>query len=299
MLPLNPRDLFLLLETMVQVHVSALTAAQTSLRKKTGGRRARAGKGPVYPSGRDNSKITSRHPHANWTDEHPMPPPEWEKAQADLLERIRDKSAATYSRQILCALEPQISRAWAGSHVSQELTGHLSEFKDILDTLDMGVLVVGAAGAIRYINKPARQMLGLTAGPIAGSRLPPVLKSWVEVAIVGAEINQRPMRAGLEINGLKMTAELRALATDRFVLRLVRSTIDVEIGSLMEYGLSRRQAEVLALILRGASNREIAEALSLSRRTIEKHVEKLLAALGVATRGAAMSEIIARREAGH
>jgi DNA-binding CsgD family transcriptional regulator len=41
-------------------------------------------------------------------------------------------------------------------------------------------------------------------------------------------------------------------------------------------GVTRREADVLALIVDGCSNREIAERLVVSPRTVEKHVESLL-----------------------
>ncbi|MGH9173797.1 MAG: LuxR C-terminal-related transcriptional regulator, partial [Vicinamibacterales bacterium] len=49
-------------------------------------------------------------------------------------------------------------------------------------------------------------------------------------------------------------------------------------------GVTARQREVAALIARGHSNREIAEALSLSERTIESHVTSILATLNFAAR---------------
>ena len=41
--------------------------------------------------------------------------------------------------------------------------------------------------------------------------------------------------------------------------------------------MTEREAEVLALVADGLSNREVAERLVLSVRTVEKHVERLLA----------------------
>ncbi|HEV3400182.1 MAG TPA: AAA family ATPase [Acidimicrobiales bacterium] len=41
-------------------------------------------------------------------------------------------------------------------------------------------------------------------------------------------------------------------------------------------GITRREADVLALVVEGCSNREIADRLFLSVRTVEKHVESLL-----------------------
>jgi DNA-binding NarL/FixJ family response regulator len=48
-------------------------------------------------------------------------------------------------------------------------------------------------------------------------------------------------------------------------------------GLLAAQGVTPREAEVLAQVAAGRSNREIAEALQLSVRTVEKHVERLLA----------------------
>jgi predicted ATPase/DNA-binding CsgD family transcriptional regulator len=49
-------------------------------------------------------------------------------------------------------------------------------------------------------------------------------------------------------------------------------------------GLTRRELEVAALIERGLSNREIANELVLSRRTVEKHVANILSKLGFNSR---------------
>jgi DNA-binding CsgD family transcriptional regulator len=48
--------------------------------------------------------------------------------------------------------------------------------------------------------------------------------------------------------------------------------------------LTRREQEVLRLILGGASNREIAQRLSRSYRTVEHHVSAVLGKLGVSNR---------------
>ena len=52
-------------------------------------------------------------------------------------------------------------------------------------------------------------------------------------------------------------------------------------------GLTERQAEVLRLLATGSSNRQIAEALVISRRTAEHHVQDVYARIGVSTRAGA------------
>lgn len=49
-------------------------------------------------------------------------------------------------------------------------------------------------------------------------------------------------------------------------------------------GLTEREREVAVLIVQGKSNREIADVLVVSLRTVETHVSTLLSKLGVASR---------------
>jgi len=58
--------------------------------------------------------------------------------------------------------------------------------------------------------------------------------------------------------------------------------------------LTPRQTEVLALIARGLTNRDIAERLGLSRRTIDRHVGDILTRTGVPTRAAATAYALSR-----
>lgn len=57
--------------------------------------------------------------------------------------------------------------------------------------------------------------------------------------------------------------------------------------ALVEAGLTKREAEVTALVARGASNNDVAEELGLSERTIHKHLEHVFRKLDVSTRSAA------------
>ncbi|HEU4451303.1 MAG TPA: HD domain-containing phosphohydrolase [Gaiellaceae bacterium] len=52
-------------------------------------------------------------------------------------------------------------------------------------------------------------------------------------------------------------------------------------------GLSDREVEVLSLIARGRSNREVAELLVIAPKTVGRHVENLYAKIGVSSRAAA------------
>ena len=63
-------------------------------------------------------------------------------------------------------------------------------------------------------------------------------------------------------------------------------------GSTVDSGdgaLSGREREVLALVVRGESNRQIAAALFLSEKTVARHVSNIFGKIGVNSRAAATS----------
>jgi DNA-binding NarL/FixJ family response regulator len=58
-----------------------------------------------------------------------------------------------------------------------------------------------------------------------------------------------------------------------------------------EFGLTERQADVLALMTRGKSNRDIAEQLGLSEGTVKIHITAIFKALGVSSRTQALVSV--------
>jgi DNA-binding NarL/FixJ family response regulator len=56
-------------------------------------------------------------------------------------------------------------------------------------------------------------------------------------------------------------------------------------------GLTRREQQILALMVKGAQNRDIAQSLSRSPRTIEHHVSSILTKLNANSRMEAMLRV--------
>ena len=120
---------------------------------------------------------------------------------------------------------------------------------------------------------------------------------------------QRALHLGWSDDTAQMTAGWRQLdalgahAPARLVLRrlreagvtrLPRSTATAARGP-NPLGLTDRQADVLELLVSGATNAEIAERLLLSVRTVDHHVAAILTRLGVRSRHEAVAA--ARRAA--
>lgn len=61
---------------------------------------------------------------------------------------------------------------------------------------------------------------------------------------------------------------------------------------LMTHGLTAREAEILVWIIQGKRDSEIAIILGIASKTVSKHVERILAKLGVETRGAAVAAVV-------
>lgn len=60
-------------------------------------------------------------------------------------------------------------------------------------------------------------------------------------------------------------------------------------GRLRKLGLSARETEILGWVLQGKTNPEIGLILGISRRTVQKHLERIYSRLGVENRHAAMT----------
>jgi DNA-binding CsgD family transcriptional regulator len=86
----------------------------------------------------------------------------------------------------------------------------------------------------------------------------------------------------MSIDGLVRLAE-RATGEPR------RKVIDTWHEGRLRLSLSERECDVLAQLIAGSTNEEVAVSLELSRRTVERHVANILLKLGVPNRAAAVA----------
>lgn len=69
-------------------------------------------------------------------------------------------------------------------------------------------------------------------------------------------------------------------------------------GAAGSVGLTRRQTDVLKLLLRGFGNREIALHLGISERTVREHITSLFQKFSVTSRGALIATVLTAAQGG-
>ena len=103
------------------------------------------------------------------------------------------------------------------------------------------------------------------------------------------ENQRRDVELVTEVDGVSVTASyLGQVENDEYLLRLNDSHNPSELDVLERtFELTSREAEVLLWIAQGKTNRDIAEILSCSPRTVNKHLEHIYDKLGVENRTSA------------
>jgi len=103
--------------------------------------------------------------------------------------------------------------------------------------------------------------------------------------LIGAEVKpQRGVR--IEKDGLEFDIRyVNQVAPNEYLLRIVDLTGDSDTALLKkEFALTDRESDVLTWISQGKTNREIGIILSMSPRTVNKHLEQIYKKLGVENR---------------
>ena len=159
-----------------------------------------------------------------------------------------------------------------------------------LDVSGRFLLAVNRQGTIMWATPQAQKLLAdnLAAGPNDELVLPAPMLQWLEQAQKGKTGSKTPAMAALPDNEQLRLQYMGKLGPNEFLLRLAKdSTPGMPAEFSSELGLTTREGEVLSWLSKGKTNRDIAQILGLSPRTVDKHLEQIYAKLGVENRTAA------------
>jgi DNA-binding NarL/FixJ family response regulator len=159
-----------------------------------------------------------------------------------------------------------------------------------LDVSGRFLLAVNRQGRVMWATPQAQKLLTDSLGAAASDEmiLSAPLQQWLEQAQQGKGGSKAQATASFPDHPELRLYYMGNAGANEILLRLAKdagSSLPAEFTS--ELGLTIREAEVLSWLSKGKTNRDIAQILGLSPRTVDKHLEQIYAKLGVENRTAA------------
>jgi len=159
-----------------------------------------------------------------------------------------------------------------------------------LDVSGRYLLAVNSAGKIMWATPQAQKLLADTLSADADDDLvlPDPMPQWLDQAQKAKAGSKASVMVAFPGNELLKLQYMGKLGPNEFLLRLAKdSGADTPAEFSSELGLTTREGEVLSWLSKGKTNRDIAQILGLSPRTVDKHLEQIYSKLGVENRTAA------------
>jgi DNA-binding response OmpR family regulator len=159
-----------------------------------------------------------------------------------------------------------------------------------LDVSGRYLLAVNSAGKIIWATPQAQKLLSDTLSPDGDDDvvLPEPIPQWLDQARKGKAGSKAAIMAARPGNEQLRLQYMGKLGANEFLLRLAKdSGTETPAEFSSELGLTAREGEVLSWLSKGKTNRDIAQILGLSPRTVDKHLEQIYSKLGVENRTAA------------
>jgi DNA-binding response OmpR family regulator len=161
-----------------------------------------------------------------------------------------------------------------------------------LDASGRYLLATDTSGGVLWCTPQTAILLGLAFGDFNGDGylLPANVQAWLQKR-AHADVKPATDSIALETDSNSLKLQLSyvgQVTSDEILLRLVEGEFENDNLVLKrKLQLTQRESEVLMWIARGKSNRDIADILNLSPRTVNKHLEQIYTKLGVENRASA------------
>lgn len=187
--------------------------------------------------------------------------------------------------RLLGMARPHLIQAYRTAELSSARAATLAALERGLDAVGNPLLVADAHGRITFATVAARRLLRDALGEDAGAeRLPRQLTDALARRRARGAAVTEPLLLGSR-DGLVLTVRVLpgADGDGTSILLLEPGTGGMTLAALRGLGLTAREAEALRWIALGRSGREAARLMSISPRTVEKHLQHVHAKLGVSS----------------
>lgn len=197
-----------------------------------------------------------------------------------------------HTRTTLNAIRPHLRRALENALAVTQMQNQLTAMNQVLEEGQQALISVTKEGRIRFITPSAQRLLKqYDFHAQAGfNQLPTRLKDWLTHSQLQLDRSDDVIS---ELQPLLVQGELgcltiRLIVKDSHYLLMLEERQAAPVAKVFEaFGLSTRESEILSWVSQGKTNPEIGMILGISRRTVQKHLERIYIKLGVENRTAA------------
>ena len=210
------------------------------------------------------------------------------------------KKFSERDRAVLNHLRPHLVRARHNVIAMAAAENRMQALAGTLDTLQAGLALVDSTGHLTWLTPLVGDWLEMYFPQARKSpdRLPETLERWLcaqlQALNQGTALAKAPAAFIAHLGHSTLTVRFQLMTAGVTRLIFTEKQELLAAGQARELGLTPREAEALHWISEGKSNPEIALLLRISPRTVHKHVEHILAKLGVENRLAAVRQVAAR-----
>ena len=163
------------------------------------------------------------------------------------------------------------------THVGNARAGRLA--REAVDVAGLGTVVLDSLGRVAWRSPQAMRWLQAAFGEEGGQQA----QTWLQSALSSSEVSTVSTD-----NNVLVARYMGASGISESML-VLHQTPAQSANSVRQpdVPLTPRETEVLSWLAKGKTNRDIADILGMSHRTVNKHLEHIFVKLGVETRSAA------------
>ncbi|MDY7579197.1 response regulator transcription factor [Herbaspirillum sp. RTI4] len=211
-------------------------------------------------------------------------------------------------------IRPQEIVARIGAHI--RTARMMSQARGVIDAAANAVIVLNANGMPLWQSAKAAHWLEkyfqVSSDQACITKLPPRMQAWVNESLATAHPGEHapaPLIVVMEDSELSIRLEKNARTAELTLLldekphaqsdhsahsahSAAKKITGTDADPLRQYELTPRENDVMIWLAKGKTNRDIADILGMSPRTVNKHLEHIFIKLGVETRSAAVGMAI-------
>lgn len=162
----------------------------------------------------------------------------------------------------------------------------LTEARQVLDSVRQHVFCIDKQGTILWSTPEAQHLIDQYEKNRRDEKqhAKDQLSSWLPNGMIGHDLALAMENELLTVRYFKQARD------NEFLLKIQSPNVEIDPATLEEaLQITYREAEVLLWLAHGKTNREIAEILEMSPRTVNKHLEQMYPKIGADNRTAAAS----------